>query len=313
MDLKDQPANKKADDPDLGIEAISAQRQKLSHLRAFLDEHRSEVPDHNYLHLLLTESSGHREKAIEELRRYAQVAHEGARLRIRAPLAESLRPVDLGTTNDPAFGYPEDLDLRALKGLFGELLAGIAAEHYELFGSNGWEVPAYLFRTHTAAFQKLERIRQGASDGGAVVGRTGDDCIAFERDCDGRITRWMACEAKCTKGHDAGAIADCHEQLNTSALQPIDLLRLIEALEDYKKDEYAASWQTSLRNLYWSKAAERCDAIVYVCGRRPKKRLTWIDPSAPHKTYTVHRKLAAIEIHLNDVEATVKYVYSRDR
>lgn len=268
-----------------------------------------------YCHLLITQENQVDPSVWDELYAYVDHAHEGARQALRAPLADSLHPLHCGTQADPAFGYPHMLGDKALQGFFGEIMAGIVAEYYAADGESKWEVPVYLFRTHVVAFQQLELMKQTGNWERQIVGRTGDDGLAFVRDEDGRIIAWLACEAKCTVGHSSALIADNHEKLSQAAARPIDLLRLVDALRDYRDDEYSRSWIDALRRYWWDhgrgKTANRCDVSVYVCGRCPKKRGTWISTDTPHAQYTGRRHLTSAECHLPNVRSVIRMIYGR--
>lgn len=210
-------------------------------------------------------------------------AHEGARSALRAPLGESLNPIKHGTKKDPAYGYPHKFNIVALQGFFGEILTGIIAEQYEMFGSDSWEVPVHLFRAHLTAFQQLEEIKQSDDWEKMILGRTGDDGLAFARNQNGKIICWMACEAKYTSSHNSGLISDNHEKLSKSvAVRPIDLLRAIEALQDYADDKYSQDWIKALRVLYFEEGKiRRRDLSVYVYAQPPVNKNSWISPDQP--------------------------------
>ena len=292
--------------------AKSAQKPPLTKLHEWFTSLRTD-DEKNYLHILLKELSNIPDVVWEELLVYIDHAHEGARSSLRTPLGESLNPIMHGTKNDPAYGYPHKLNIITLQGFFGEILTGIIAENYEMFGSAAWEVPVYLFRTHITAFQQLEEIKQTNEWQKMILGRTGDDGLAFERDGGGNINRWMACEAKCTSSHNSGLINDNHEKLaHSSAIKPIDLLRTIEALQDYVDDKFSQDWIESLRKMYFEKKKiDRCDLSVYVYGKRPVQKKTWIPTNKPHKNYTAKRKLTATEVHITDLVAKIQNLYNR--
>lgn len=290
----------------------SAQKPPLKKLHLWLEENRTNSGE-KYLHILLTEQSNIPDEVWEELVTYVDHAHEGARASLRAPLGESLNPIMHGSKKNPAYGYPHKLNIVALQGFFGEILTGIIAEHYKMFGSGSWEVPVHLFRAHITAFQQLEEIKQNDNWDKIIPGRTGDDGLAFERNQNGKIICWMACEAKCTSSHNSGLISDNHEKLSKSvAVKPVDLLRTIEALQDYADDEYSKAWIETLRNFYFEKGKkERCDLSVYVCAKFPIREKTWISPDKPHKSYTAKRKLTSVEIHINDLLDKIQSIYNR--
>lgn len=145
-----------------------------------------------------------------------------------------------------------------------------------------------------------------------VPGRTGDDCLAFERNDNGDIVRVMICESKCTADHNATLINDAHEKVSSSNVLPVDLARIIEALLLIPDEDSTTQWVNALRRLYFSKDPnkERCDLVMYVCGRKPKIKETWIDASEPHESYKGKRKLTAVELHLSDVAIMLKSIYS---
>ena len=268
-----------------------------------------------YIHLLFKEKNGVSGGCLDEMFEYINHAHEGARQSLRAPLGDSLHPLHYGTTNDPAFGYPYKFKDTVLQGYFGEILAGIIAEYYVGDDDMKWEVPVYLFRTHVVAFQQLEYMKQTDDWGRQIIGRTGDDGLAFIRDENNHIVAWLACEAKCTRSHSSTLIADNHKKLSQDIKRPIDLVRMISALKDYKDDAYAQNWIKALTNLYWAhvsgKLAERYDLSVYICGQLPRRTEAWIDTEAPHPEYVGSRELTAVEVHLPKVNDLIASIYAR--
>lgn len=276
---------------------------------------RSESADKQYRHCLLKEDLGHRSEILEDLTAYVQSAHEDARCRLRKLAGISLAPSGCAAPDDPAQGYPERLHIRTLKGYFGEVLAGLFVEHFSPFGLDNWQVPAFLFRFHSLAFDQLELWRQTDKEPGIIPGRTGHDCLAFQRDGDGRILRSLICEAKCTKDHSSNLISEAHETVSEANLKPIEILRLIEILQDCVNHD-SDQWVESLRNLYFQDAEseyERCDLVSYVCGRSPVRdsRTAWVPTETPHTKYTASRRLEVVEAHLHDVEILICQVYAK--
>jgi len=294
----------------------SAEHPTLILLDSWLDaEETCSTTSPPYCHLLLRQREDIVSEVWDEIYAYIDHAHEGARQALRAPLEDSLHPIHHGTDVDPSFGYPHKLADTALQGFFGEIVAGIVAEYYAGNDEHEWEVPAYLFRTHIVAFQQLELMKQTDNWERQVVGRTGDDGLAFERDEDGRIVAWLACEAKCTRNHSSTLIEDNHVKLSQAVTRPIDLLRLIDALKDYRDDDYSRTWIAALRRYLWehsqNPAAVRCDFSMYVCGTCPKRNRTWIPTSAPHRGYTGGRSLTCAELHLTGVGSIIRSIYER--
>jgi hypothetical protein len=286
-------------------------RPRITKISAWLKDSRKDNPAQKYRHLLLVEQTDKRDEVIGELVKYFDFAHEPARRQIRSFLGGSLDPLSDKLTDDPARGYPEDLHAITLQGYLGEVFAGIIAEYYDVFGATKWEVPVFLFHTHNVAFQQLELVRQTGKKVTKVPGRTGDDCLAFERDGKGNILRILFCEAKCTKNHDKRMIADAHTKLSSKNILPVDLPRVIEALRLISDGDQVEKWINALLKIYLNKelVKERCDMSVYMCGNPPRRKDTHISTQDTPSEYTGNRKLTAVEVHANDIEQLVKNVY----
>ncbi len=271
-------------------------------------------PDGRYRHSLILENRIARYAHIGGLSAYVQAAHADARRHLRELAAISLDPLEeiVEPAFDPAYGYPEALHPETLKGYFGEIIAGYIAENFSPFGISEWCVPAFLFQMHKTAFEQLERLRQTGGIASRIPGRTGDDCVAFQRDAAGRIRRALACEAKCTASHDAGLIADAHEKISETFAKPTSIPQLIEVLKGRTGDPDAPIWTRALQRLWLQERGdpfERCDMVSYVYGRKPIRDPTWMNTTAPHAKYTGGRRLEAVEIHLHDVEGVIRSVY----
>jgi len=295
---------------------ISATHPPLTLLDSWLEaEETCNAGPPRYCHLLFRQRDDVDPAVWDELYAYIDHAHDGARRTLRAPLGDSLHPLHHGTEADPAFGYPHMFCDTALQGFFGEIVAGIVAEYYAGDGEHEWEVPVYLFRTHVVAFQQLELMKQTDNWERQIVGRTGDDGLAFARDANGHIVAWLACEAKCTRTHSSTLIGENHEKLSQAVSRPIDLLRVISALKDYCDDDYSRGWVTALRRYWWeharSTSANRCDLSMYVCGACPKTKATWVPTHEPHDKYTASRVLTSAELHLPGVEDVIRSLYER--
>jgi hypothetical protein len=289
------------------------QMTKLARLSCWLSNSVSESNDKRYRHRLLEENFDQRCEVLEDLKSYVQAAHEDARRRLRKLAGISLDPLGSTCEYDPAEGYPELLHIQTLKGYFGEVFAGLVAENLSPFDQDGWKVPAFLFRYHLPAFHQLEAIRQTGEEAGLLPGRTGDDCLAFQLDGDGRIVRSLYCEAKCTPGHRSSMVAEAHRKVSDAAI--VDIPQLIEILQEYD-DPVSSQWVEALRRLQLqgpSDDYERCDFVSYVCGCAPARgdRRTWIPTDRPHQKYTARRRLEAVEAQLQDVEKLVREVYGQ--
>jgi len=90
---------------------------------------------------------------------YLEEVFADARRRLRRGFADDLSPFK-GPHRDPAANYPELLHRVTLQGYLGEVIGGLAVEHWGAHGYQDWAVPAFLFRYHTVEFQHLERINE---------------------------------------------------------------------------------------------------------------------------------------------------------
>jgi hypothetical protein len=267
----------------------------------------------SYRHRLLKEDQAKRKDAFDHLAKYVFQAHEDARRHLRSLASSPLDPFGASSSFDPASGYPQRLHIHTLQGYFGEILAGLVAQHFSPCDDSAWEVPAFLFRFHVVAFQQLEALPPAANATATVPGRTGDDCLAFRRDGTGRIIKILYCEAKCTADHDTAMIAAAHDKAATGSI--VDIPRLVEILKDYA-DPASIQWVHALLQLWFSGDdgnCERCDLVIYVCGRSPIKgtRQAWLPSDRPHASYTAGRKIEAVEVHLTGVSALVSQVYGK--
>lgn len=154
-------------------------------------------------------------------------------------------------------------------------------------------------------------MRQGGRVGGHIVGRTGDDTLAFLRDNNGTIKKVLACEAKCAKNFNTKLNSDAHKKASDAIAKPVEIRRLITLLQDYNDTELK-SWRESLYSLYLKDTHtdyERCDLVSYACGKSPSERTTWIDRDSPHSEYQAGRKLETVEIHLSNLDELVQLLY----
>jgi hypothetical protein len=167
---------------------------------------------------------------------------------------------------------------------------------------------------HLQAFQYLEQRSQNGNAPSAIVGRTGDDCLAFRRDANGQVIAVLFCEAKCTATHDAGLIKEAHEKLSVSAI--VDVLRLVDVLRDSASAD-AQDWITALQSFHLSLRAvppvfQRVDLLCYVHSSVPIRNATWITTNAPHSAYTGGRPLEVFEVRMTDVLVRLREIYTED-
>ncbi|ENH97927.1 DEAD/DEAH box helicase [Gracilibacillus halophilus YIM-C55.5] len=281
---------------------------------------RTENKGKKYRHLKLNEELTFRDEIVPSLKNMVEEAHQDYKNSKRSLLLKTLDPsvedIESLGKMDPAYGYPDQLDLTTLKGTFGEVFAGIIAENFAPFNVENWKVPVFSFRHHEAAFDQLETYKRTGDKKNATMGRPGDDCLAFELDqSETNIRKILFCEAKCTNDHSSSLVKKAHEQLSDSNIIPVETLRLIEILNDYDTD-YAIRWSEALRNLYLDLGnfgnSNRYDLVSYVCGNSPKKKSTWIDTEEPHEGYSAGRELESVEVHISDIDQLVKTIYQKE-
>lgn len=261
-----------------------------------------------YRHQLVSEAGTLAGVALAEVKRHFEAAHEDALKHYQKSLGIDLRPVPAGTI-DPSTHYPKKLHISTLQAYLGEIMAGLVAENFSPCGES-WEVPAYLLRWHSTAFQRLEKCLNTGEEAGPIPGRTGDDCLAFVRDADGKITKVLFCESKCTGDHDTHLIADGFKKLNE---QSVSMMELISILRE-REDEEAKKWVDALINARMndrlaSGSPEQCDMLCYVYSRAPVRNATWLNTSASHRSYTAARRLEAVEVRVGNTEDLVKLIY----
>lgn len=271
-------------------------------------------PDGTYHHFHVVENDSAWDGVRNELVGYFNTAHADAKKRLERLTGVSLHPSGAPTTSTYA-GYPYALPGVTLQGYFGEVMAGWFAENHTPCGLPEWFVPAHLFRYHLTAFQYLELLAQTGAAPGAIVGRTGDDCLAFRRNASGLITDVLYCEAKCTQTHSSKLIRDAHDKAAAGAIA--DIPQLIEILLRDGSTE-ALSWVDSLRALHMTLAQGpgtsviRHDLVCYVHGQAPRRQTTWISPTAKHSAYTAQRVLNVVELRLADVLDRIGSLYASE-
>lgn len=290
-----------------------------SDIDSWLEETVSGSPGGPYFHRLLREQA--RDPALEKsLLQYVHAAHEDAREKVRKVLGQTLTPF-IDTPQDPAYGYPAALHERTLMGYWGEILAGLIAENKQVHGKGVWEVPAYFFRFHHLAFQQLEKVKDKLARGETfdfddnkltVVGRTGNDVLAFQRTPKGELAGILVCEAKCFESHNMSAAHEAHQQLSEERTRPYGILQLIEILNDYGTPESTA-WRDILSAFFLDPNAKVpiFNMLSYACGNRPAgpNRLSWLSNQAADQNYKGKRPLEVVEIQLNEPEKFVKNLY----
>lgn len=312
----DDPSHAMPEEPIANL----TRRKRTAHLTKISDWLKKSIfesAEKKYRYRLLEENLEHRDEMIKELQVLVQEAHEDFRQHIRNLLGYSLDPLGEPCTTYPLDDYPRCWPLKTLKGYFGEIFAGVIAEHLNPFNQD-WEIPTFPFRVHTSEFHQLEMWRQTGEEPRTRPGRFGDDFLAFQRNDSGKIVRSLVCEAKCTYRHNKKLIEDAHEKASSKNIVPLDYLKLVEILKDYEdQDSRAHEWVEALRQLQFitkdSPGYERNDLVSYICGLPPTRATTETIPQdQPHAMYTGGRWLEAVETRLYDVDGLVEAVYQKE-
>lgn len=149
-----------------------------------------------YGHLLLEQRSDVDNDLIAALRPYFESAHADAREYFHAQIGIDLHP-DAGGPGEDAC-YPNCLPPKALRGLFGEVMAGLLTEAFResFVGGHPWRVPIFLFRYHADVEAYLYSLARDGRRRREVFGRFGSDFIGIALDDQGRVARFIAGEAK---------------------------------------------------------------------------------------------------------------------
>lgn len=296
--------------------------QKLSDLDLWLKCAATQSNSRDYYFLLLNEDPVHRNRIVPQLKQIARQAFKDFQDLIIEVYDANLDPLDSPEVQENKKQFLKKLDqilsifdTRTLEGYLGETLTGLVVLGFNPFGIADWEIPVFLYRHHIHAYDAFEKWQQGGKFPKAIVGRAGEDNIAFLRDSQGNIIKELRCEAKCSAQHSSNLITNAHEKFDDSTSVSPEIFRIILVLRDYQGAKPKA-WVKALRNHRWTNLKKNAsqNLICYVSGQvpqRPKGRTCWIDQSIPHSSYKSSRPLQVVEIHLNDVLNLVCAIYDQ--
>ena len=289
---------------------------KIKELEKWLKCSVYEHKQPNYFYLLLKEDKNYRQPIIPHLKRAFHEAHQDFRNLIIDVFDASLDPLDLPDIQTEKMNFLCKLDQfltildnRTLAGYFGEILTGLAVLSFSPFEINDWEIPVFLYRHHIHAYDVFEKFSQTGKFPKAVIGRAGEDNIAFLRDAQRTVIKELQCEAKCSLGHNSGLISKAHKKFDDATRTSPEIFRILQILCDYDDDE-SKKWADALKKHHWSKK-EPFHLIFYVCGKTPVAKTSWINKDAPHKNYKSSRNLQAMEVHLSDILGLIKGIYGQ--
>lgn len=164
----------------------------IAELKDWLEEYPSTKG--NFGHLLLEQKGKNNSTLIEALRPYFESAHFDAREHFHAEMGIDLHP---DAEEDGAYAvYPNCLPSTARRGLFGEVMAGLVTESYELIGGHQWSIPVFLFRYHADVEKYLFDLVRDPARTREVFGRFGSDFIGISLDENNSVIRFISGEAK---------------------------------------------------------------------------------------------------------------------
>ncbi len=287
----------------------------------------------NYGHLLLEQQAESNDTLLGALRPYFESAHLDAREHFHRKIGISLHP-DAPAT--PTAAYPGCLPTKALRGLFGEAMAGLVTEAYqdEFVGGHLWQVPIFLFREHDDVEKYLWALRYDPERVREIYGRHGTDFVAISLNDDREVVRVIAGEAKWrrsltestvaallhgpkVRNEETGELAHTGRgiwyELNRDTAIPHGLRQLQFILEQRDREGHAdviLSIDRAVLNL--GPPPERTDLVV-ICGNGAAKRekadplIAWEEPPAE---YRAGRDLQIVEVVLERGDVLIDALYA---
>lgn len=285
----------------------------------------------NYGHLLLEQHVGAiGDTDITEFRPYFESAHLDAREAFHRSARISLHP-EAGVTGTHAT-YPNCLPAKTVRGLFGEVMTGMIAQAYPLVGGKTWRIPIFLFRYHGPVERYIFDLVRDPTKVKEVHGRPGNDFIGLELASDGRVSGFIAGEAKwrtdltpsgmnaIMKGDGTGkGAARVYEDngvwndINTALAVPQGLQQMCDVLIIKDRDGHAATILSLDEALLGHSTPPRTD-LVLVAGNRAASRTTgttYLPSAAAPADYTAGRPLQIVELVLTDGETFIDTLYKR--
>lgn len=301
-------------------------------LEVWLESHLS--TNGNFGHLLLLQNDIDRDAICESLRRYFESAHLDARQVFHADIGIDLHP-DAGDSREDPIEYPGCLPSTTRKGLFGEVMAGLVTEGYELVGAHNWCVPIFLFRYHEDARNYLFALARNPERKRQTIGRLGSDFIGLLLDENGAVVRFIAGEAKWRKTltksavdavmygkkvpDPAGGGAKVHSgkgvwnDVNNDPAVPIGVRQLVRLLQENDPDGYDEAILSMERALVLRdpEPLPRTDLIIIAGnGAASRERMDCLLPFAElPEDYTAGHDLQLVEVILKDGEELIDALY----
>lgn len=309
-------------------------------LEEWLEKHSSTNGNFGHLLLLQNESSNI-DTVRQALRPYFESAHHDARQVFHDDIGIDLHP-DAENGETLPVEYPNRLPSTTQRGLFGEVMAGLVTEGYDLVGEHEWSVPIFLFRYHEDARNYLFDLARNPQKTRQTIGRLGSDFIGLLFNERGSVIRFIAGEAKWRKtltpsvvnnlmlgdkiDDPAGGEEKVHSgkgvwnDINNDSSIPIGVRQLVKLLQEHDPDGYDEAILSMQRALVLKnpEPIPRTDLIIIVgngAARRNKMDRLLPFEQMPN-AYTAGHDLQLVEVVLNDggnlIEALYQSLWSAD-
>lgn len=285
-------------------------------------------------HRLLLEREINHQELCNHLRPYFESAHLDAREVFHADIGIDLHP-DVNEGAEVVIEYPRCLPSTARRGLFGEVLAGLVSEGYEL-GEYKWFVPIFLFRYHEDARNYLFDLARNPTRQRQTIGRLGSDFIGLLLDNNGAVIRFISGEAKWRKtltqsvvdtimygkkvDNPNGKGAKVHSgkgvwnDLNNDPDVPIGVRQLVRLLNEHDPERYDAAILSMEKALVLldPKPLPRTNLVIIIgnsCASRNKMDCLLPFEEIPEVYSAVH-DLQLVEVILNNGEELIDALYA---
>jgi len=268
---------------------------------------------------------------IAELRPYFESAHMDAREVFHAAARIDLHPDADGPGGHAQ--YPTCLPSKAKRGLFGEVMAGLLVEAYQIVGAHHWSIPIFLFRYHAEVEAYIFDLARDPARVREVSGRHGNDFIALGIDPVTReVVRFLAGEAKWRSNLTPGVMNELMlgpytgpptarvrsndgvwNEMNTGLAAPQGLEQMNRLLREKARDQYAEVIVSLDRALLIGAAALPRTDYIFVAGNRAPQRtqgIPYLPVNAPPPEYTAGRSLQVIELVLENGETLIEGLYA---
>lgn len=287
----------------------------------------------NFGHLLLEQNEIDRAAISQSLREYFESAHLDARQVFHADIGIDLHP-DVDDSTEAFIEYPGCLPRTTRKGLFGEVMAGLVTEGYELVGGHQWCVPIFLFRHHEDARNYLFALARNPERKRQTIGRLGSDFIGLLLNEEGAVVRFIAGEAKWrktltksvvdaviygkkvdgpTRGTKVHSGKGVWNELNNDPPVPIGVRQLMRLLQEHDPVGYDMAIFSMEQALVLQnpKPLPRTDLIIFVGnGAAKREKMECLLPfEEMPEDYAAGHDLQLVEVILKDGEELIDTLY----